>query len=76
VTSSDRLWVLGALTTLVVGGVHVQQFMGEVGDAPTTAQLFLLNGLGAGGIVIGLVLPRFRRIAALGGIGLSVGALV
>jgi len=76
VTSSDRLWVLGALTTLVVGGVHVQQFMGEVGDAPTTAQLFLLNGLGAGGIVIGLVLPRFRLFAALGGIGLSVGALV
>ena len=74
-TSSDRLWVLGAFTMLVVGAVHVQQFMGEVGDAPTIAELFLLNGIGAGGIVIGLVLPRFRLLAALGGIGLSVGAL-
>jgi len=76
VTSSDRLWVLGAFTTLVVGAVHVQQFMGEVGDAPTIAQLFLLNGIGAGAIVIGLVLPRFRLLAAFGGIGLSIGALV
>lgn len=75
-TSSDRLWILGAFTTLLVGAVHVQQFMGEVGDAPTVAQLFLLNGIGAGGIVIGLVLPRLRLLAALGGIGLSVGALV
>jgi len=76
VTSSDRLWILGAFTTLLVGAVHVQQFMGEVGDAPTIAQLFLLNGIGAGGIVIGLVLPRLRLLAALGGIGLSVGALI
>ena len=75
-TSSDRLWILGAFTTLLVGAVHVQQFMGEVGDAPTIAQLFLLNGIGAGGIVIGLVLPRLRLLAALGGIGLSVGALI
>ncbi|MDQ3721044.1 MAG: hypothetical protein M3350_09740 [Actinomycetota bacterium] len=75
-TSSDRLWVLGAFTTLMVGAVHVQQFMGEVGDAPTIAQLFLLNGIGAGGIVIGLVFPRSRLLAALGGIGLSAGALV
>ena len=75
-TGSGRLWSLGALATLVVGAVHVQQFVGDVGDVPTVAELFVANGVGAGAIVIGLTFPRSRALAAIAGIGLSLGALV
>ena len=75
-TNADRLWILGAFATLAVGTVHTQQFISDVGNAPTIAELFLLNGIGAGAIVIALTIPKLRLLAAIGGIGLSMGALI
>jgi hypothetical protein len=72
----NLLRILGAVATLVVGAVHIQQFVGIIGDVPTVSELFLLNGIGAGVVAILLVVPRLRFAGALAGIGLSGGALV
>jgi hypothetical protein len=77
VSASPRgaLRYLGALATLVVGAVHLQQYADFIADVPTIGALFLLNGLGAGVIAIMLV-TRHASLGALAGIGLSAGALV
>jgi hypothetical protein len=69
---------LGALATVVVGAVHLQQYADLISDVPTIGVLFLLNGLGAGVVAILLATRRARlgALGALGGIGLSAGALV
>ena len=77
---------LAAVALLVVGGVHIQQYVVEhYASVPTIGPLFLLNFLAA--TVTGLVLlaqmgareRRFARvvddIAAIAGIGISAGAL-
>ncbi|MDQ3723657.1 MAG: hypothetical protein M3376_11500 [Actinomycetota bacterium] len=74
-TSTDALRYLGALATIVVGAVHLQQYAELIADVPTIGGLFLLNGLGAGAIAI-MLATRRARLAALGGIALSAGALV
>lgn len=66
---------LGAALILVVGIVHVQQYVDFIGDVPTIAELFVLNGFGAGVIAI-MLATRFKVLGALGGIGLSAAALV
>jgi hypothetical protein len=66
---------LGALATLVVGVVHLQQYADLISEVPTIGGLFLLNGLGAGVVAI-LLATGHARWGALGGIGLSAGALV
>ncbi len=73
--SADAVRYLGALATLVVGAVHLQQYADFIADVPTIGVLFLLNGLGAGVLAIVLVTRR-PVIGALGAIGLSAGALV
>ncbi len=73
--STDVLRYLGALATIVVGAVHLQQYADFIADVPTIGVLFLLNGLGAGVIVI-LLTTRHAALGALGGIALSAGALV
>lgn len=75
---ADALRYLGALATLVVGTVHVQQYVDFIGDVPTIGVLFLLNGLAAGVVAILLVTRRgaLRVLGALGGIAVSAGALV
>ena len=45
--AADALRYLGALATLVVGAVHLQQYADFISDVPTIGVLFLLNGLGA-----------------------------
>ncbi len=65
---------LGALATIVVGAVHLQQYADFISDVPTIGVLFLLNGLGAGIVVI-LLATRFATLGALGGVALSTGAL-
>lgn len=72
------LLLAGAVLTLVVGAVHVQQYLDFIYDVPTIGWLFVLNGFGAGALAIGLMSPnvRLQTAAALGAIGLSVGALV
>jgi nitrate/nitrite transporter NarK len=72
---TDALRYLGALATLVVGAVHLQQYGDFISDVPTIGVLFLLNGLGAGVLAI-LLATRRAPLGALGGIALSAGALV
>lgn len=71
----DSLRYLGAALTLVVGLVHLQQYLDFISEVPTIGVLFLLNAAGAGAIVALLATP-LRALAALGGIALSIGSLV
>ncbi len=73
--STHALRYLGAVATLVVGVVHLQQYADFIADVPTIGMLFVLNGLGAGVLAI-LMATRRAPVAALGAIALSVGALV
>lgn len=75
-TVPDTLRRLGALATLVVGAVHLQQYASFISDVPTIGVLFLLNGAGAGIVAIMLATRRLALLGALGGIALSAGALV
>jgi hypothetical protein len=78
---------LGAVSILVVGAIHAQQYY----DAyfyvvPTIGTLFLLSFLGAGIVGVTLFAPIRRlgreagnlilTLAALGGIGIAMGTLV
>ena len=74
-SASDRLRVVGGLATLVVGAIHLQQYADFIKDVPTIGTLFLLNGFAAG-LVCLMLATRLRRLAALGGIAVSAGALV
>ncbi len=73
--AADALRYLGALATIVVGAVHVQQYADFIADVPTIGALFLLNGLGAGVAAI-LLATRRAKLGALGAIALSAGALI
>lgn len=75
VQSVHVLRYLGALATIVVGGVHLQQYAGFISEVPTIGVLFLLNGIGAGAAAI-LLATRGGTLGALGAILLSGGALV
>jgi len=78
--------VLGALATLAVGAVHLQQYFKLYSGVPTIGTLFVLNFAGATAIGLGLLLPVERlagrhggaavALLALAGIGLSVTAFV
>ena len=74
-SASDRLRVVGGLATLVVGAIHLQQYADFIKDVPTIGTFFLLNGFAAG-LVCLMLATRLRRLAALGGIAVSAGALV
>jgi hypothetical protein len=78
---------LGAISILVVGAIHAQQYYGAFFRVvPTIGTLFLLSFIGAG--VVGAVLfapvRRFGErlgdlilvLAALGAIGIALGTLV
>lgn len=71
---TDALRYLGALATIVVGAVHLQQYADFISDVPTIGALFLLNGLGAGVVVV-LLATRRAALGAVGGIALSAGAI-
>lgn len=71
----DVLRQLGALATIVVGVVHLQQYADLIHDVPTIGVLFLLNGAGAGVVAI-LLATRRAPLGAVGGIALSAGAIV
>ncbi len=73
--STDVLRYLGALATIVVGAVHLQQYEDFIADVPTIGVLFLLNSLSAGVVVI-LLATRHAALGALGAIAVSAGALV
>jgi len=78
---------LGAVSILLVGVVHAQQYYGAYFSVvPTIGTLFLLSFIGAGvtGAVLLAPVRRFGRslgdlmlvLAALGAIGIAFGSLV
>ena len=78
---------LGALTLLIVGGVHLQQYLAGYSDVPTIGALFMLNAIGAAVVAVGLLAPIERllndrgadlaagMLSALGAM-IAIGALV
>lgn len=75
---TDLLRYAGIVAILLVGGIHLQQHDSFIGDVPTIGTLFLLNAAGAAAIALALAAGtgRLALVAALGGIGLSAGAIV
>ena len=78
--------VLGALSLLAVGAVHLQQFFTLYSSIPTIGTLFVLNFAGATVLGLGLLAPLERLLGrrgdpvlvllALGGIALAATAFV
>jgi hypothetical protein len=78
--------MLGALSLLAVGAVHLQQFYSLYSAIPTIGTLFVLNFAGATAIGVGLLAPVERLLGrwggpvvvllALGGMGLAATAFV
>jgi hypothetical protein len=78
----------GAVAILAVGAVHLQQYFGaEYHEVPTIGPLFLLNGIAAGVVGVGLLLPierlfgerggeRVVGLLALGAVTIAVGSLI
>lgn len=78
---------VGVIAILVVGAVHLQQYLGDYKSIPTIGPLFLLNAIGSAVIALGLLLPLGRWLGerrgeiahgllALGGVALGLGALI
>jgi hypothetical protein len=78
---------IGAVAVVVVGAVHLQQYVGDYHAIPTIGPLFLLNAIGSGAVALGLLLPierwldrRRGEIAlgalALGGVAIGLGSLI
>jgi len=78
---------LGAISVLVVGAIHAQQYYDAYFSVvPVIGTLFLLNFVGAGVVGVVLIAPVTRLgrnigdlilvLAALGGIGVALGSLV
>jgi hypothetical protein len=79
--------LLGALSILGVGAVHIQQYSVGYSTVPTIGTLFLLNAISAGVVGFGLLLPLGRMldrrrgdaavgVLALAGVGIAVGSLI
>jgi hypothetical protein len=77
---------LGALATLAVGAVHLQQYLKLYSSVPTIGTLFVLNFAGATVIGLALLAPLERlggrrgeaavALLAVGGIGLAATSFV
>jgi hypothetical protein len=72
---------LGALILLVVGGVHLQQYLAGYSDVPTIGALFILNAIGAAVVGVGLLAPverllRDRRADLATGLLSTLGAMI
>lgn len=74
----DGLRILAVALLLVQGGIHLQLVLGHVRGVPTINVLFVLNVIGAAAIALMLAGSRERIavMAALAGLGLTLGALV
>lgn len=73
------LRVLGAAAVMVIGAVHLEQYIGvHFSVVPVIGPMFLLNFIGAMVIAAGLLLPlhRLHGLLALGGIGVGVVSFV
>jgi hypothetical protein len=78
---------IGAVAVVVVGAVHLQQYVGDYHAIPTIGPLFLLNAIGSGAVALGLLLPIERWLGrrrgaialgalALGGVAIGLGSLI
>jgi len=87
VLTGEAARYLGALSILVVGAIHAQQYYDDYFYVvPTIGTLFLLSFTGTGVVGVVLVAPVRRlgrragdlilTLAALGGIGIALGTLV
>ena len=76
------LRTLGAVAVLVVGAVHLDEYVGDYFSVvPIIGPLFLLNFVGATVIGLGLLVPAARMrvlhvLLALGGMGLAATSFV
>jgi len=79
--STGRAGILrypAAALVLVVGLVHLQQYVDFISDVDTIGWLFLLNAAGGAGLAVALLWPdrNLSRLAAAGGLVLCIGSLV
>jgi hypothetical protein len=75
------LRALGAVAVLVVGAVHLEEYLGGYSSVAVIGPLFLLNFAGATVIGLGLLIPAARLrvlhgLLAVGGIGLAATSFV
>jgi hypothetical protein len=70
--------ILGALTLLAVGAIHLQQYFELYSEIPTIGTLFVLNFAGATVVALGLLAPlgRLHPLLALAGIGIAATSFV
>jgi hypothetical protein len=59
--------VLGALSVLAVGVIHLQQYFELYSEIPTIGTLFVLNFIGATVLGLGLLAPLERALRRIGG---------
>jgi hypothetical protein len=64
--------VLGALSLLAVGAVHLQQYFELYSEIPTIGTLFVLNFVGATIVGLALLAPVERLLGRLGGAVLAL----
>jgi hypothetical protein len=67
--------VLGALSLLSVGAVHLQQYFDLYSGVPTIGPLFILNFVGATIVGLGLLAPVERLLGRLGNATMALLAL-
>lgn len=69
---------VAAALVLVVGLVHLQQYVDFISEVETIGWLFLLNAAGGTGLTVALLWPdrNLSRLAAVGGLALCLGSLV
>jgi hypothetical protein len=76
VRAESSVWltarVLGGLSLLAVGGVHLQQYFILYSAIPTIGTLFVLNFVGATAIGLGLLTPVERLLGRWGGPALAL----
>lgn len=59
--------ILGAALTAVMGGIHLDLWVGGYRDIPTIGVLFLLNGIGAALLALGLLTAPTRALGTMSG---------
>lgn len=74
----DLLRYAAAVLVLVLGLVHLQQYVDFISEIPTIGVMFLLNAAGGAALFVALLWRdrALRQLAAVGGIALCVGSLV
>jgi len=75
---TDVLRSVAAGLVLVVGLVHLQQYVDFISEVPAIGWMFLLNAAGGAGLFVALLWRErpLRQLAAVGGIALCVGSLI